>query len=62
MPGESQKKFIRRMAQSFGECTEQTRKYGDCIRVHYEAVNRRACEEEFLALHRCFRAALKRKK
>eukprot|EP00966_Prymnesium_polylepis_P074696 1733417-Prymnesium_polylepis.1 len=58
---ESQKRFVKRMAKSFAECTAEARKYGDCIRVHYEAVELRACEKEFLALQKCFRSSLKQK-
>ncbi len=56
--GRDGKRLVKRLASSFSECTDQARRYGACIKQHYEAVERGACEKEFLALSRCFRAAL----
>lgn len=62
MTAEEKKRFVKRMAKSFSQCTAEARKYGDCIRIYYEAVERHSCEKEFLALHKCFRGALKQNK
>ena len=62
MPQPDKKRFVKRMAKSFTACAAETRKYGDCIRLHYEAVDRNNCEKEFLALHKCFKTALKQNK
>ena len=60
--GPDGKKLIRRLAASFGECADDARKYGACIKLHYESVQKGACEAEFLALQRCFRASLTKAK
>jgi len=59
---EDKKRFIRRLAKSFASCTADVKRYGACIRLHYEAVERHACENEFAALQRCFRASLTRER
>ena len=56
--GADGKKLIRRLAASFAECSEDARKYGVCIKLHLESVQKGACEAEFLALQKCFRGAL----
>ena len=38
--GPDGKKLIRRLAASFGECADDARKYGACIKLHYESVQK----------------------
>lgn len=53
--GEDGKKLIRRLASSFAECSNEAKTYGACLKLHYEAVQKSACEAEFQALQACFR-------
>ena len=53
--GDDGKKLIRRLAASFAECANESKNYGACLKVHYEAVQHAACEKEFQALQQCFR-------
>ena len=53
--GHDGKKLIRRLASSFASCTEDARRYGQCIKSHLEGVQKGACEKEFQALALCFR-------
>ena len=55
--GSDGKRLIRRLAASFGACTEDARRYGECLKLHWEGVQKGACEKEFLALSECFRKA-----
>jgi hypothetical protein len=54
--GPDGKKFIRRLASSFAECSEHAAKYGACVKAHFDSVQKGACETEFQALQQCFRA------
>ena len=58
---EEKKRFVRRLQASFLACTEQSAAYGACLKLHMEGVSRGACEQEFAALHKCFKAALRSK-
>ena len=53
--GNDGKKLIRRIAASFGKCSEASRLYGQCIKQQLDSVQHRACEREFQALAECFR-------
>lgn len=59
---ERTKRYVRRLAASFASCTTETSAYGACIRGHMEAVERGACETEFRALSKCFRAELAKRR
>ena len=59
---DAHKRFVRRMAASFGGCTEEAKRYGACIKLHMEGVAAGACEAEFMALSKCFRAGLAKAK
>ena len=52
------KRFVKRMARSFADCTKEAKAYGSCLSLHFEAVEKGACEKEFLALSKCFRGSL----
>ena len=56
--GADGKKLIRRLAASFGSCSEEAKRYGACVKLHLESVQQGACEAEFVALQTCFRTAL----
>lgn len=63
MPGENAtvahgKKFVQRLAHGFGECKQQSAAYGACLKLHYEGVQRGACEKDFQALQQCFTTSL----
>ena len=53
--GPDGKKFIRRLATSFAACSDASRQYGQCVAVHFESVQKGACEKEFRALADCLR-------
>ena len=55
---EAEKRFVRRMAAAFAECSIPAKQYGQCIKTHLDGVQKGACEKEFASLNRCFRAAL----
>ena len=59
---EPSKRYMRRLISSFAACTAEAKEYGACVGRHMEGVSRGACEKEFAALSRCFRAGLKRAK
>ena len=56
------KRFVKRLAAAFGECTTESAAYGACLKNRYEAVEKSACEKEFRALEKCFKAGLKKHK
>ena len=58
MPEPCKKRFVRRMVKSFAECNKEAKAYGACLQLHFEAVEKGACEKEFLALSKCFRGSL----
>jgi hypothetical protein len=60
--GPDGKKLIRRLASSFAACSEDARRYGACVKLHLESVEKGACEKEFQALTRCFRESLNKAK
>ena len=53
--GADGKKLIRRLATSFAQCSDASRQYGLCIKLHLDGVQKGACEKEFQALTECFR-------
>eukprot|EP00965_Chrysotila_dentata_P014853 491360-Pleurochrysis_carterae.AAC.4 len=55
---EEHKKYVRRMVSAFAGCSRQAKEYGSCIGKHMDAIEKNACEKEFLALSSCFRAGL----
>lgn len=58
--GADGKRLIKRLAASYGECREEARRYGACIKHSLDGVERGACDKEFVALSRCFVAAASR--
>ena len=56
--GADGKKLIKRLATSYGECREQAKAYGACIKLSLAAVEKGACEKEFAALSACFGTAI----
>ena len=59
---EEKKRFVRRLAKAFGTCTEESRQYGLCLQRYMEGVERGACQAEFNALNKCFKATLRSSK
>jgi len=55
---EHAKRYVKRLAASFSSCSVEASAYGACLKGHMEAVERGACEAEFRALSKCFRAAI----
>ena len=58
--GHDGKKLIRRLAASFGHCSESARRYGQCVKLHLDDVQKGACEKEFQALAECFRSEVRK--
>ena len=54
------KRFVKRMVQSFTECSAEAKQYGTCVALPMEGIEHKACEKEFLAMSECFRGALKK--
>ena len=59
---EEKKRFVKRLSQAFGTCAEESRQYGLCLQRYMEGVERGACQVEFEALNRCFKATLRKSK
>ena len=55
--GADGKKLIRRLAASFAECSADAKAYGACVSLHFDSVQKGACETEFRKLQACFRKA-----
>ena len=55
--GTDGKKLIRRLASSFAECSADAKAYGTCVSLHFDSVQKGACEAEFRKLQTCFRKA-----
>lgn len=56
--GPDGKKLIRRLASSFAACRDDAAKYGACVKLHLDGVQKGACEAEFRALATCFKASI----
>ena len=56
--GKDGKVLTRRLTSSFGACNEDAKRYGQCIKLHLETVQKGACEKEFAALTQCFHKAM----